>query len=247
MQTVVGMGSSLWMKKGSGLYAPSRRRFPINGLVLYAPLWHPELSGSPIISKDLNAHSCTVVGAPWGSQGRIFAAGDDYIDCGTGASLNLVQEFSIEVWFKYDATGSAEMIITKANDSSYPYFAWQLIKTNAEKIFLRGSNGVDAATLILTSDTALTADTFYHIIATYDKNAGNGIIYRNGVADGSGAISGTIPDNATKHLVLGVRPKTLPAFDSSLTGTIGEVRIYNRILTPAEVFHNYQSTKWRYV
>jgi len=211
--------------------------------VLYLPLFSTDLKGDSFLSRDSYGHLCAVTGAVWGSKGRTFG-GNAYIDCGTGASLNLVQEFTLEVVFKYDAPGSYENILFKGNESHYSNWAWSLQKSSGEKIRLIGSNNVDAFTVALASTTAITAGTFWHVAAIYDKNAGNAIVYRNGVADGSGAISGTIADNASKCLFLGTRKRAVP--DLFLTGTIGEVRIYNRILTPFEIQDNYLATKWRY-
>jgi len=50
-------------------------------LELYLPLY--ELDGSSFMSKDACGHICLVTGALWGSQGRTFDGGDDYIDITT--------------------------------------------------------------------------------------------------------------------------------------------------------------------
>ncbi|KKL23084.1 hypothetical protein LCGC14_2428930, partial [marine sediment metagenome] len=42
---------NLWATQQNGILAPKRMNFPIDGLELYLPLWHPELSGSPITAK----------------------------------------------------------------------------------------------------------------------------------------------------------------------------------------------------
>jgi len=62
-----------------------RLNFPLNGLALYAPLWHPELNVSPFISKDLNAYSYTITGTTWGVQGRTFDGTDDIFNNSTTA------------------------------------------------------------------------------------------------------------------------------------------------------------------
>jgi hypothetical protein len=75
---------------GIDIYDPS--------LVLYLPFADHDMAGSTIISKDLNAHSCTVTGATWGSQGRSFdSTYDDFISVPDSPSLNLTvaQGFTI--------------------------------------------------------------------------------------------------------------------------------------------------------
>lgn len=224
------------MIKQDFIYDPS--------LVLYLPLW--KLDGASFADHSAYGHLCTVTGALWTPNGRKFD-GDDYIDCGTGASINLVQEFTLEAWFKFSNTGSNEFILYKGNESGIAEQAWFIMKNTSEKIRLASSD--DSGFLLdFAANTTLTVDTFYHAVCTYDKDTGLGIIYLNGINDGSSTISGTIPDNAPLSLTLGARDRSgEPApNDVFLTGTIGEVRIYNRILTPLEIQNNYLATKWRY-
>lgn len=104
------------------------------------------------------------------------------------------------------------------------------------------------------------------LVAGY--NGGGGYVYWTGGADTLAASAGTIHVNGNgassateerwQHIA--VSGIALTAITNSLKvgtrhillagnyfeGYIGEVRIYNRALTPLEIQHNYQATKWRY-
>ena len=88
---MLGVKRNLWATQQSGLYAPKRMNFPLDSLELYLPLGHPELSGSPIVSKDLNAHSCTVIGAVHvPPTHRAVDATDDKITVPDAASITAI-------------------------------------------------------------------------------------------------------------------------------------------------------------
>lgn len=79
-------------------------------------------------------------------------------------------------------------------------------------------------------------------------------IYRNGVADGSMSshgITANSPDNGNENLSLAVMTlfpytTTFNQPTHAINGRVAVVRIYNRALSAAEVFQNYQATRWRF-
>ncbi len=63
-------------------------------------VFHADLAkhdGSQFMSDDAQGRLCTVVGATWGNQGRLFD-GNDYISVGTQTPPNAI---TIEAWVKW--------------------------------------------------------------------------------------------------------------------------------------------------
>lgn len=223
---------NMWRSKG-------RLNFPVDGLVYYAPLWHPELNVSPFKAWDLvtpGTHSCTVTGATWGSTGRTFNGTSDYISCGKSDSLaQLSSPFSIEVWIYSDAYGSSYMNI----GGKFPFIDLRMDSTNKAVDFRLN----DAHSTI--GGTVLTNGNWYHVGVVYDSTLGsdNQLIYLNGVLDGNTDYTTAIGNNTAVNYYIGVRADSQYHWG----GKIGDVRIYNRALSAGEIQHNYLSTKWRYL
>jgi hypothetical protein len=91
-------------------------------------------------------------------------------------------------------------------------------------------------------------DAWYHCVVTRQSNTVR--VYVDSVEGGSVSITGTedFPTGTTYGIDLGRRryADTVDAGDY-LNGRIGEVRIYPRALTAAQVFQNYNSTKSKYI
>ena len=222
------IGSNLWRRYQG-------KRFPVQGLALYAPLWHPELSGSPFISKDLNATSCTVTGAVWGITGRTFVStSSQYIDCTNGASLDIQGVITIEAWVNVSAFG--DKVIVSNYDAGAANCQYQL-KLGAGKNLLYdiATGGQEEMISTGTIDTG-----WYYVAAVNDLS--NVHFYINGVLDSSPATAKTPP--ATRGNTSIGRGGSYNGL--YLDGIVGEVRIYTRILTASEIARNYQATKWRY-
>ena len=212
----------------SGLLQPVKRNFPINGLIFYAPLWHPEKKTSPITALDLVNYttlSCTVTGTTWGIQGRTFDGVDDNIILPANW---MPATGTIEMWVNKTPGGSDYLLSSDLNEISI----YSDVVTNYIDFYYNGSSTGASATVF--------AGVFRHIVVTYGVNL-NSIYYVDGaLIAGGGACGAVTPTNVATRIGEG----TGGAED--FAGTIGEVRIYNRVLSASEVSHNYQSTKWRY-
>jgi hypothetical protein len=109
--------------------------------------------------------------------------------------------------------------------------------------FLRGGshdNGFFAGT------TTLSTATWYHFVFTLDKSSGNGTLktYVNAVGDTTQVF--TLDRDWATDVEFGIgRRYTQTNFP--LNADVGEVRIYPRALTPAQVFQNYNATKSKYI
>lgn len=212
-----------------------RMNFPIDGLVLYLPLWHPELSGATIVSKDLNALSCAVTGAVHTPPlGRTFDAVDDRIAIPNFATiLNLNRNFWFGVWVKVlGKSGSQYPSIINNGDSGFT-----IALDSENKTFFVGHSGI----ALLPGTTAFDYDIWYHLFG--------------GVGTGATApyylyVKGELKISGTTNLDFVASGNTMIGKDSTSGGSntrIGECCMYNRVLTASEIEHIYNATKWRYV
>ena len=175
----------------------------------------------------------TIHGAVW-STGKIggalsFDGVDDYVDCGNGASLNPGEELTIELWVKPNDVTHYGRWVSKFG--SWPsYYGYSFLQTYDNALFQLYAGG--ALTEFVVPDI-ITAGEWQHMVAVYDGS--NMYIYRNGVLQGSQSKTGAIT-NSGVPLFIGQR-----AGSQWFNGLIDEVRIYNRALTPAEIWQNYQA------
>ena len=240
MQTVTRVNNNMWRETQDGLFAPVRRRFPIDGLVLYLPLGHPELSGSPIISKDLNAHSCTVTGTVHSPPISRDFDGDDRIALGSSALLQLgTSDFSFEFWVKKAAVGAEQYVIGRSQDINNRWYV--KIKDTTGVIYLYCTAGGVSNVFVVQSSTDICDNAWHHIVVGGDRGT-QGYIYLDGSDDTSATktcLANDADNTGTPYLGFGE--------SAYITASIGEYRQYNRLLSAGEVTHIYKATKWRYV
>ena len=203
-----------------------------NSLVLYLPLW--ALKGSTFKSVDRYGHLCTVTGALWKPNGREFD-GDDYIDCSTGAGTALgdgCAAVTVELWFKTDDVTSSAGIFNLGDFSNSEGEVALIIFSNS--LIFNMSNVAFSQSFAFT-DTA----SWHHLVAEYTGSLGK--LYLDNVEKISHAHSTDLDLNGLKTIIAAYYSTSY-----ALDGRVGEVRIYNRVLSVAEITHNYNVTKFRY-
>ena len=206
---------------------------------LYLRLWKRD--GGSFISDDAYGRLCTATGATWGLQGRTFDGIDDYISVPDSASLDL-STLSVLSWFKHSAALTQQTIGAKG--------AWNGPTTNyALKVYgtqkLAGFVGYTtgwASTLII-GNTTLAVDTWYFGTYTYDLTDSK--LYLNGVSDATPITFVATPVVNADVFSIG----NWGGGDNGepFNGRIGEIAVYNRVLTSTEILMYYLATKWRYV
>lgn len=204
-------------------------------LVLYLPLH--KLDGSSFMSRDRYGHLCTVTGATWTPQGRIFDGISNYISV-PNIHGNLL---TIIAWVKRNGVQNANAnIVSQAfTTGNAPYYEFNL--------------GFDAATLkprfgVTTGGTfaplvaanAIPDLTWIYLMGAYDGATQN--LYINSIAETPLARTGDI-NNYGQLLQIGRWEKSAGL---ELKGTVGEAWIYIRALSAIEGQRNYLATKWRY-
>lgn len=244
--------STLAVKAGAA--ALSRLQLPeINyepGCVLSLPLWGEGIMKTDAFnSRDVNAHSCTVIGATWGTQGRTFDELDDYVDLGNPTALRLSTKLTILVWVKHVAATATWAILMKHNDGAdRSYGLW----VNPTTYFFNVSSdgGGTNSDLSYYLDNFKGDGTSHQIAVTFDNTLADGsriAMFRDGspaaqVNNIIGFGQGNTIFDSTQNVTIARKSDGI----WFLPGTIGEVLIYNRALTAGDIMHNYLATKWRY-
>ncbi len=204
-------------------------------LVLYLPLH--KLDGASIMSRDAYGHLCTVTGALWRPNGRLFDGDDDDISIPHHASFNITAAITLEAWIKMPNTGDdVQDFVAKTWEATEIPYCFRYEITAATLIFFTYSAGGDTVT-----GTAglLAYDEWQHIVVTFD--AGTTYFYINGVQDGPFTHTGNALYTNTGVVYVGTYNRS-----NYFKGNMGEVRIYNRGLTSLEVQRNYLASKGRY-
>ena len=101
-----------------------------------------------------------------------------------------------------------------------------------------------------TTDTALSYDTWYYVVFTWDKANTQIKSYINGALDDTDTTSSTsITTSSTGALGIGASLYSIANSatpNDFLNGFIGVLQLYDSVLSAAEIMDNYQKTKARF-
>lgn len=208
-----------------------------SSLVLYLPLYIKD-SGS-FLSRDEYGHLCTVTGALWTPQGRSFDGSDDKINLGTPGALNFgAGSYTIEAWCFTTAAAMDRAYFGSRDPANRRRIS---LRSNA---FSRCNNAGVLAEIYPNGGPSLSANIFHHLVGIYDAAAGKLISFLDIETRKEANASGTLDPAAANYA--GADPGQGGGDRWWLAGLIGEMRIYNRALSPLEVQQNWLATKWRY-
>jgi parallel beta-helix repeat protein len=171
----------------------------------------------------------------WTSSGRYggaysFDGANDYINTATLGSGMFSSDSTISVWVKSNVdTGSYTNILSQGIGGEA---LWQLGFNGGQWVFY--GNDVSSA---MYSDY-ITAGLWYHIVIV--QNETNLYMYVNGTQVDSDPVSTT---GNGEDLNIG----SMNQNDYFFNGTIDEIRVYNRALSPDEIAAMYNSTSTNYI
>lgn len=138
-------------------------------------------------------------------------------------------QLSLAVWIKADDFGTADArIISKASGVGEQDHNWMLSTIESSGIKPRFRLKAGGTTTTLVGTQTLTADTWYHLTATYDGNTMR--LYIDGIEKGSMNKTGSITSSASA-IRIGDNPIQARHFD----GQIDEVHLYQKALSVAEI------------
>ena len=168
-----------------------------------------------------------------GSDDRVVIPNDTALD---------TQTPSVEVWVKVDTLVQDGFFFEKGDvNTQYSLFIQDSFQSSPQiqwRVNPAGFNDLEA-----TASTYIDTSNYAQIVGTY--TSGSRKLYVNGSLVASDSATGTIPSNSG-----GMSVGVYGGFDGSygyyFDGAISIVRIYDRVLTAAEVTQNYNSAKGRY-
>jgi hypothetical protein len=162
----------------------------------------------------------------------------NYISVNDSSSLKL-NTYTFAAWINADTiTGAgsdgANRIFEKGAGTNYwLYIGNTLPATNAVATVGFNNGGY----INISSNTLISANSWYHITGTYDGNFLK--IYINGTLDNSLKISSAI-NKTNEPLIIGWRYNG--TYGDHFSGLIDELRIYNRALSETEIQQLYENT-----
>ncbi len=165
----------------------------------------------------------------------------DYVTIGDNGSLD-VTEFSVSAWFKTTLGGGHKQIIEKRENSKNDYYVNFYLNANDggnDKISAMMSDGSSAS--VIRSDDAIASDVWCHVVEVFDGTTH--MMYVNGVLQSDTDTSVSSPYIAgTQTTHIGVN-RGFGNYNYYFDGKIDDVRIYDKALSPIEVFQLYSGQK----
>lgn len=234
---------------GQATYQPSLKYKLNQGLVGYWSFNNPDVNWATGAVTDLSGNGNTgqingmaTTTAP--IQGKVgqafrFDGVNDYVSPGSGTSLDDIQlqgggGMSVAFWIKPDEHVASKIIVKgqEANLNGH-WLIHRTTQTNPARISFAKEGSTDMSS---GWNNTLTAGVWQHIVLTWDgtmlRNGVNG--YKNGArlpeADRSGSDGATANSDANNDVRIGAAIS-----DTYFGGNMDDVRIYNRILSDAEI------------
>ncbi len=176
-----------------------------------------------IINNDCDEATYDFVVTGTSTVGAAFAfdGTNDYINCGT----ILTASYTKEAWVKFSTSSNGNNFLSAGNVTSGSAL-W------APGIYNYSlSAGHDGAWNQVQDNVAMVPGNWYHIAVTYDAPSLTMVLYKNGVA---------VSTNTNVPPFTGNSPLHIGAFSGTFvtTGSMDEVRIWNRPLCQAEIQNN---------
>jgi hypothetical protein len=199
-------------------------------------------TGTSWFDLSTNAYTTTLVGAPeFNSTYFTFDGTTQYID--TNQSL-AAESFSVGAWFRSSATG-IRMILSKEVTAGNPwnYRIW----LNSGRLVADMSQVTTQSSLTSPLNT-YNNNAWYLVMFTRDDS--NWYLYVNGsqVATKADTYTGSVTN--AQELWIGRSAYTAggssPTGSYQYSGDIGQIFIYNAVLTPTQILQNYNATRDTY-
>ena len=180
-----------------------------------------------------------------GGGSIVFDGTDDYVLSPDNTTLRPTI-FTIDVWFRPSSFSAYNTLIVKpVNGPAWtpPYLSYMIrLQTNGTLLQCGTNNG--SYQVLNTSLTFLT-NTNYNITFTYDSNTRVATVYRNGAQVNTTTFTAGSITYSTSSLLIGAGYGTSPTGEH-FAGSIFNIKMYNKVLTPTEVLQNYNSLKTRF-
>ena len=206
------------------------------------------VSGSTITDKSPSGNNATLVNATHDATNDyfLFNGTDAYIrSANLYGDIGNPDTFSAGAWVYPTAAGVVLQVAgTPTPAQTYFFNALEFVGAGSPVPNFGLWNGT-----VITKDTgsALSYNTWYHMVITYNGTTLKGYINGAEVASVSVTYDSPHDDGLTvHHLLWGAGSETNMGDGTYYNGRMSEIRIYSDALTAPEVLANYNATKYRY-
>jgi len=216
---------------------------PIDAMVYWT---FDEGNGTTVLDSTTNGHAGTIQGATYvtgisnyalafnGSNTFVFAS-DALVGGTTGAGLDIgVRDWTVAAWIKTSASG---MVVTKMGwvGGSNPDGWGMSVSGNGTLGAALHKSNVGTINIFAGDGKVVNDGQWHHIAVVFNRSA-TMVRYVDGVATGTqyslGSLANQSVDN-TAQFRIGARDQT--GDEVFFNGLIDDVRVYTRVLSPAEV------------
>ena len=210
---------------------------PSDGLV--AAYGFSEGSGATTADASGNGNSGRLSGTGWTAAGHSgnalsFNGSGAFVDLGNAATLQLSGSMTVSAWIRAAAFPFDDAaVVSKRTSDKVGFQLDTTIDTGPRTIGFKLTTPTGAM-MARYGASALQLNQWYYLTGVYDAAARTLDVYLNGALD-NGTQIGTVA-SAQQNSALNVNiGRRAGAVGYAFNGTIDEVRIYNRALSPAEI------------
>lgn len=160
-----------------------------------------------------------------------FDGTNAYVSVANCPALDLTNSFTLSAWiFQRAAQANGYRIVDKCPAGVPGGWTFDTYGNNSGGHRLRMQGAYHGNNVVGSTDYTLSS--WHHIVATVSGTTGR--VYVDGQLDGEGIV-GNIPSNSLNIFIGGPHPNQGAGIIEFFDGLIDDVRIYNRVLTAAEV------------
>jgi RHS repeat-associated protein len=198
-----------------------------------------QTSGSTATDTSGNGHTAAVTSAKWTGTAARFPATAGQQIATNSTVFSTTASYSVSAWADLAAAPTANEAVVSQDSSVYYGFALQYNSTDKSWSFgIPTSDVSGAATTRAHGSAAPTAGTWYHLVGTYDASTGAMTLYVNGSS--AGTATDKSPITSTGAFAIG-RDQLSGKPAELFNGSIANVQVYQRVLSPSEVSGLYTS------
>lgn len=238
---------AVWRQIGPKLPVPTA-----TGLVGYWKM--DEGTGTTTADSSGNGNTGTLTNSPtWTIIGRdadalVFnGSNSQLVGMGDPAALRLSGSWTISAWVNLlSLPGSGNVVVLAGKDGSSGNTNYQIDADNGQIAAGLGwivsfNTAAGGANHYAKYVTSISTGTWYHVAGVYDSTAHTLTLYLNGTSVATSSVTGFSPNSTSGgNMDIGAEGSGSGQFNTS--GTLDDVRVYNRALTAQEVSDLYHGT-----